>query len=69
MTPETTDDQSVLGSLPDTRPTRFGRERGEKPKATAAAKPKAVAKPKATAQVTKSRAPRARAPCAPGTRA
>jgi hypothetical protein len=67
MTPETTDDQSVLGSLSDTRPTRFGRERGEKPKATAAAKPKpkpaATAKPKATAK------PAATKPRAAGPRA
>ncbi|HYI20708.1 MAG TPA: hypothetical protein VD836_18470 [Solirubrobacteraceae bacterium] len=56
MTPETTDDQSVLGSLSDTRPTRFGRERGEKPKATAAAKPKP--KPKAKTKATAAAKPK-----------
>jgi hypothetical protein len=59
---KTTDDQSVLGSLPDTRPTRFGRERGEgtkaKPKAAAKPKPKAAAAPKAA----RPRAVRAGAP-------
>jgi hypothetical protein len=48
---EKTDDESVLGSLPATRPTRFGRERRagggtatkERPKA---AKPKAAGKAK-----------------------
>ena len=53
---EKTDDQSVLGSLPATRATRIGGERGAKartkpkaakPKATAAAKPKTAAKPRA----------------------
>ena len=48
---EKTDDQSVLGSLPATRSTRIGGERGERP---ARAKPKtangkASAKPKKTA--------------------
>ena len=69
MTPETTDDQSVLGSLSDTRPTRFGRERGEKPKATAAAKPKpkptATARPKPAAK----RKPAVTEPRAAGPRA
>jgi hypothetical protein len=57
---EKTDEESVLGSLPATRPTRFGRERGSresggtatatKAKHKAAAKPRAAAKPKARAK-------------------
>ena len=56
-----TDDESVLGSLPATRPTRFGGERRKsangksasatkakpKPRAAAKPKPKAPARPKA----------------------
>jgi len=56
---EKSDDESILGSLPATRPTRFGRERREtggggtatkaRPKATKPkAKPKAAAAPRAT---------------------
>jgi hypothetical protein len=49
---EKTDDQSVLGSLPATRATRIGGERGAKARAKpkagkAAAKPKTAAKPRA----------------------
>jgi hypothetical protein len=55
---EKSDEESVLGSLPATRPTRFGRERRDtggggtatkaRPKAAKAAKPKAT-KPRAAA--------------------
>jgi hypothetical protein len=68
---KTTDDQSVLGSLPDTRPTRFGRERGEgtkaKPRSAAKPKPKAAAKPKAKPRAVAADA--AAAPKAAGPRA
>src|SRR5215204_2466459 len=58
---EKTDEESILGSLPATRPTRFGRDRAKasgggtatatkaKPKATATAT-KAKPKPKAAAK-------------------
>jgi hypothetical protein len=62
------DEESVLGSLPATRPTRFGRERREgggtatktaaKPRQKAAAKPK----PKPAARRSKPRPVRAGAP-------
>ena len=65
---EKTDDQSVLGSLPATRPTRFGGERAKpkaangkasaKPKKTAA-KPRAAAKPKTAAKPRAVAAPKA----------
>jgi hypothetical protein len=57
---EKTEDPGVLGSLPSTRPTRFGGERsarGAKPKrAAATAKPRAAAKPKRAAGTAKPRA-------------
>ena len=65
---EKTDEESVLGSLPSTRPTRFGRDRAKtsaggtatatkaKPKPKAAAKPRATAKPKAARKKTASTA-------------
>ena len=67
---EKTDDESVLGSLPATRPTRFGGERRKsangksatatkaKPKPRAAAKPKAASKPRAVAKPKAAPAPR-----------
>src|SRR4051794_7430952 len=67
------DDESVLGSLPATRPTRFGRERPEsggtatktaaKPRAKKAAKPpaKKAAKPRAKKAAPKAPAKPARA--------
>jgi len=60
---EKTDDQSVLGSLPATRATRIGGERGAKgrtkPKAAkTAAKPKAAAKPKPKPKPTTATKPR-----------
>jgi hypothetical protein len=63
---EKTDDESVLGSLPATRPTRFGGERRKsasgKGTATATkARPKAAAKPRATAKPKREPAPRAAA--------
>jgi hypothetical protein len=55
------DEESVLGSLPATRPTRFGRERkeGGGTATKTAAKPRAKkAKPKAAAKPAPSRKPR-----------
>ena len=60
---EKTDDPGVLGSLPSTRPTRFGGERstrGAKPKRANGAKPRA-AKPRAvSAEAAPSPAPQRR---------
>jgi hypothetical protein len=56
------DDESVLGSLPATRPTRFGAERRKSGGGTATATKTRPAKPKAAAQRPKPRvepAPRA----------
>lgn len=58
---EKSDDESVLGSLPATRPTRFGRERPKRDgggTATAAksTRPKAATKPKAAARPTAGKA-------------
>jgi hypothetical protein len=78
------DDESVLGSLPATRPSRFGRERREsgggtatkakpkaKPRAKAATAARPRAKPKAAARPKPAPAPRAVAEpaSAPGPRA
>ena len=75
---EKTDEESVLGSLPATRPTRFGRDRAKASgggTATATKpKPKAAAKPRAKAKATPKKAapkaaPRAVEPdAAPGPR-
>ena len=56
---EKTDDQSVLGSLPATRATRFGGERGARAKPKPAAKPKAAAKPKPATKPKAAAKPRA----------
>jgi hypothetical protein len=56
------DDDSVLGSLPATRPTRFGRERRETGGGTATktrSKPKAAAKPRAKPKAKAKPKPRA----------
>jgi hypothetical protein len=61
-------DQSVLGNLPATRPTRFGRERrGEEGKAATAtaSKPKPAAKPRAKAAKPAARPRAAAADAAP----
>ena len=62
---EKTDDESVLGSLPATRPTRFGGERRKSANGKSAtatkAKPKAAPKPRAVAKPKPRRAPAPRA--------
>jgi outer membrane biosynthesis protein TonB len=61
---EKTDDESVLGSLPATRPTRFGGERRKSANGKSAtatkAKPKAAPKPRAVAKPKPKPAPAAR---------